>query len=319
MGNRNDIIKTPGKVILDAAGTPATLYSSKGISAKLQETLVMLPNVRHGESSQIATGRLVKVELEPTQFTAGVLSKLFTHGSVRKGGSILGATDKTCDIHTVDGQRRRLKNAFIYQEPAIRCMTGQTILGNVVIYGIVPLAGEANVLTNFWDRTSVAWSDADWDPDHEITPGWNVAWSKGEASAWDNIETKGQGITLTPKSDLTEDISNRRGLINVTIKNYGVDVAGEVLNISEALIEEAMGWGLQLGQRKSSLGRDLVLRATTEDAFITAYNAVLQPDYTFTKDAENTVVGSLAWKTDPLVTAGVRGSHLLVTTVDPEA
>lgn len=320
MSNRLDILKKPGKIILDAAGTSATLWSSTGISVELQETLVMLPNVAQGESTQVVTGRMVEVRLQPTQFTAGVLAKLFTHGAVRKGGSILASTDKTLDVHTVDGQRLRIPCAYVYQEPAIRFLPGQTLLGEVVFRGIVGLTGNPNALASFWSRSSAAFSYSDWNPDHEITPVFNVDWSGGEANAWADILTTGQGLTLTPTSELTDDISGKLGLINTTIKNYGVDIAGEVLNISEELVEAAMGFDtVKLGGRKTSLGKDLILRSTTEDAFITAYNAVLQPGYSFRYNAENTVVGNLTWKTDPLVATGVKGAHLLVTTTDPEA
>lgn len=322
MSTRNQIIKTPGKVVLDAAGvSPVTLYSSTGITCRLQETLVDLVSTRWGVHDQVTTGRLVRIELEPTQFTAAGLAAIFTHLSTagRLGGSIVGATDKKCYVATVDGQRREMDCAFVYQEPPMRCAAGKTILGQMVIYGIVGLGGNPASLDTFWKKLNSAWSDADWDPAHELTPSWNFAWSKGTASAWDDIDTRGEGVTVTPRSSLAEDVSTRDGLKNVTLTDYGVDVTASVMNIEEALILEAMGWGNKLGTRKSSLGRDLVLRAVTNDAFITVRNAVLQPDYQFGLGAENTVVADLAWKSMPLVTAGVRDPHLLVTTEDPLA
>jgi hypothetical protein len=317
MSTRTQITKTPGKVVFDPTGTPVTLYSSSGISCDLQETMVELPDVRFGASEQIVTGRMVEIKFTPTQFTAAALVKLFTHGAVRMGGSIVGATDKLVDVRTVDGVQRRIACAYIHQEPAVRCKTGQTILGEVVIRGIVGIGADSSLLSTYWSKSSVAWSDAGWDPDDEITPGWEFSWPTGSATAWDDIDTA-DGVTITPKSGLTEDVSNRNGLINVTIQKYGVEIAAKTLNISEDLVLAALYNDLPLGAKKTGLGRDLKLNATTGDAFIRCYNAVLQPT-SLTYNATDTVVGDLKWMTSPLVTSGVKGPHLLVTTTDPDA
>lgn len=282
------------------------------------DTYVDLKSGRWGTYDQIFTGRVFKLTGTPTQFTAAALAKLYTHAAVRMGGSIVGATDKPVIVHTVDGKKRTCACAFIYQEPAINCLTGKTILGEVVIYAIVPLTGGADNMDNFYDEGTAAWSDADWNPEDEITPGWDFSWPLGEASDWDDIDTKDNGIILTPKSGLTEDISNRDGLKNVTINDYGVDAKAKVMNISETLFLDALGRNLKPGQRRSSLGRDLKLNANDGTAFIRAHNAVLQPT-SLQYNAEGHVVSDLAWKTFPLVTAGVRGPHLLVTTEDPDA
>lgn len=317
MSNRTLIVKTPGKVVFDPTGTPVTLYASDGISCELMETLVMLPDTRFGASEQIVTGRMVEVKFKPTQFTAAGLAKIFTHGAKTKGASIVGATDTIIDIRTVDGVQRRLICGFIYQEPAMTCMPGKTILGEVVIRGICGIDDDSALLSSYWAKTSVAWSDTGWDPDEEITPGWDFSWPTGSATAWDAIDTR-DGVTVTPKSELTEDISHRHGLINVTIQNYGVEVSAKVMNISETLLLAALYNDLPLGSKKTSLGRDLKLKAVSDDAFIRVYNAVLQPT-SLMFNSTDTVVGDLKWMSSPLVTSGVKGSHLLVTTTDPDA
>jgi hypothetical protein len=317
MSTRTDILKTPGKVVFDPTGTPVTLYSSDGISLEIIEQLVMLPDVRFGASEQIVTGYYVSVKFKPTQFTTAGLAKLFTINGVRMGGSIVGATDKIVDIRTVDGVQRRIANAYIHQEPAAQCKTGSTILGEVEIRGIIGLGDEPGTLANFYVKSNVAWADTGWDPDDEITPGWDVSWSTGSATAWDAIDTI-DGVTVTPKAELTEDTSNRNGLVNVTVNGYGVEIAAKTLNISEELVTAARFNALKPGQKKTSLGRDFKLRATTSDAFITCYNAVLQPQ-SFTFNSKDTVVGDLKWMTSPLVTSGVKGAHFIIQTTDPDA
>jgi len=324
--NRDTIIKTPGKIVFDPTNSNTALriplYSSDGISFEIQETLQMIPNQVHGESSQVVTARLAVVKLKPTAFTAAALAKLFTHGpafATRPGTSIIGSTDKIIDICTMDGKRRRLLNAFVFGEPAISCEIGKTILGEVTIYGIVITGGDSASLANLSTTTAQAWADSDWDPAAEITPGWNASWSvTGTATAWDSLETLG-GVTITPKSELDEMVNNRDGLRNVSIKNYSVEAKAKVFNISEALVIAArFGNGTQaLGSRKTSLGRNLKMRAVGGGAFITVFNSVLQPQ-SFSYNSADTVVGDLTWMSDPVVSSG-RKTHLLVSTTDPDA
>lgn len=326
--SRNQIVKTPGKIVFDPENANTALrvplYSSDGISWEVQETLVMLPDLVHGESSQIVTARLAVCKLKPTSFTAAGLAKLFTHSAAfatRPGSSIIGATDKLLDIHTMDGQRRRMACAFVHGEPAMSCEIGKTILGEVTIYGIIGLDGDSSDLDDLLKLESGhEWNDNGWDPANEITPGWSLSWPFVDEtpSAWDDIETL-EGVTITPKSTLVEMVNNRDGLRDVTISNYGVEVKAKAYNISEALVNAArFGNGtVPLGSRKSALGRTLKLNSTDGAAFIRAYGAVLQPNSQMANE-KDTVVSDLTWLTDPAPADGAR-THLLVTTEDPDA
>lgn len=318
---RTQIVKLPGKLTYDAAGTPVDFYSSGPISVELREEIVEIATDRSGTYDEIPIGRLIVVKQTPTQFTAAALAALFAHGAKPKGASIIPATDKTLDIHTVDGVRRRIPCAFVHGEPAMTCMAGKTILGEVTWYGVLPLAGDPSVLASFYSKSNVAFNDASWDQDNELTPGWDFSWPiTGTPSAWDDIDTVG-GVTVTPRSTLDEDKSDRDGLRNVTIRDYGVDIAAKAQNISEDLVIAALGWdGLKFGQKKgaSGLARTLKLRATTGDAFIYCNGAVLQPS-SLGFGAGQTVVQDLAWKTRPGWTNGTLNPHLLVTTEDPDA
>lgn len=276
------------------------------------EDLVTLPSTRFGEHGQVLTGRLIKIEGQPTQFTSAALGKLLTHGAVRMGGSIVGSTDQVLEVHTVDGRKRRVKCAFVYQEPSFACAAGKTLMGNVVIYGIVGLSGNSADLDDLYDEDTVTWSDADWDPAFEITPGWTASWTGSGASVWDDIDSKDPGFVVTPRSGLTEDKSTRHGLVNVTIQSYSVEVTATVMNISETLILDAAGRNMYPGKRKDTLGRDLVLESVDDNAYIKVSNAVLQPGYRFNFNATQHVVENLTWRSFPLISAGVRDPHLVV-------
>lgn len=321
--NRSTIVKTPGKVVFDPTNADAALriplYSSEGITWEVQETLVNLPNLIFGGNSQIVTARLAVAKIKPTNFTAAALTKVFTHQpayTTRPGGSIIGSADKLVDIVTMDGQARRMACGFIYGEPAMTCEIGKTILGEITIYGIIGLDGDSAELDDLLTLQEQAWSDADYNASHMLTPGWGFSWPiTGTASEWDDIQTLG-GVTITPKSELTEMVDNRKGLRDVTIQGYGLDVTANCFNISEAMVRTArFGNGTQaLGTQKTGLGRDIKLNAVGGGAFIRAKGCILQPN-TFTGNATDTVVNTLTWMTNPAASR----THLVVSTTDPDA
>lgn len=326
MLDRSTIVKTPGKVVFDPTNANPALripfYSDDGVSWEVSETMVMLPNLIFGGSTQIVTARLAIAKIKPTSFTAAALAKAFTHQaafSTRPGGSIIGSVDKLVDIVTMDGQARRMASAFIYGEPALTCETGKTIMGEMTIYGIIGLDGDSAELDDLLTLENQAWSDADYNYSHMITPGWHFSWPAGEEdeSSWADIETRA-GVTVTPKPVLDEDDNKTsgKGLRNVSISDYSAEVKAAVFNITEAQVRAArFGSGTQAtGTQKGSLGRDIKLNANGGGAYIRVKNAVLQPS-PFKGHPKETVVNELTWLSQP---QGSR-THLIVSTTDPDA
>lgn len=320
--DRTTIVKTPGKIVFDPTNADAALriplYSTDGVSWEIQETLVTLPNLVFGGSTQIVTARLAVAKLKPTAFTAAALTKIFTHQAAyasAPGSSIIGSTDKLIDLVTMDGQVRRMACGFIFDEPSMTCEIGKTILGEVTIYGIIGLDGDSAELDDLLTLGAQAWSDADHNAADELTPGWNFSWPiSGTASAWDDIETLG-GVTIAPKSDLTQMVDNRSGLRDVTIQSYSVEAKAKVFNISETLVRAARfaDGTVLLGSQKTSLGRELKLNATGGGAYVRVKGAVLQPN-PFKANATDTVVNDLTWMSNPSASR----THLVVTTSDPD-
>lgn len=323
----NDIIKTPGKIVFDPTNVNTALrvplYSGdEGLNWEILPELVRMPNLIFGGTSDIVVARMAKATIAPTAFTSAALAKVFTHQGVyaaRPGGSIIGATDKLVDIVTMDGQARRMACGFIYAEPPLRCETGKTIMGEMTIYGIVGLDGDANDLDDLLTLENQAWSDADYNAAHMITPGWTFSYAVDEEdeSSWADIETRA-GVTITSKSELDED-SNKtsgKGLRNVSISGYSVTVAADVFNITEAQVRAArFGDGTQaMGTRANVNGRDIKLNAIGGGGYIRVKNAVVQSSQ-FRAHPQKTVVGELTWKSDPVNSR----THLVVSTTDPDA
>lgn len=327
---RSAIVRTPGKIVFDPTNANAALriplYSDDdGITWDIEEELVKLPNLVFGGTTDIVTARLAKCEITPTAFTAAALAKCFTHQaaySTMPGGSIIGSTDKLLDIVTMDGQARRMASAFVYGEPPLRCETGKTIMGKMTIYGIIGLDGDSSELDDLLTLEAQAWSDADYNAAHMITPGWFFGWRKWltdpeDADTMIEIETM-QGVTITPKSELTDfkNPTSGKGLRDVGIDGYSVEVKASAFNITEDMTRAArFANGTQaIGTQKNSLGADIVLNANGGGAFIRVKNAVLQPNQ-WKAHPKNTVVNELTWTSQPINSR----SHLVVSTADPDA
>lgn len=309
--NRTLINRQPGHIILDAAGTPATLYSESGISVELMEDVVALPSSRFGKLDTIPVGRLVKIKCIPQAFSAGAVAKLFPFAAKGRGASILASTDKTLDIHTANGGFRcRVPNAFVYQEPSIRGDVRKTPFGEVEFWGIVPLSGNANALTSFFNETSVAYpGDSLFETAEVITPAWTVTWGA------DSIDLEDGGFEIKTKAKLVEDKANGVGIYNVSITDYEVEVSFEPMNITRAAVMARAGFDTALSGRKSESAAEFI--ATGTGIYVVVRGAHLKPGGGFMFDAEKRTVGKLTLESTRTITSGTETAQLFIDTAAP--
>lgn len=319
---RNDIVVLGGTVTMDGH----RFYPDQaGVKIKPIFTLVEVPDMIHARTEKVVVAKMVEIRFRPTKFSAAGLLKLYTHATAiatRSGSSIVGATDKVCIVRGNDGTKRTIACAYIHQEPALRCKGGQPILGEVVIRGIVGLTANAALTASYYAVSAEAWNDTGYDPAEEITPAFYVQFKEDEedVTSWANMLVKDTDeLTITPKSQLNEHGSQSRGLTNVTVKGYSVEISGSFLNISENQVLAAAYGDIQLGAKTTSLGRRLRIVATTGDAFIVVPNAVLRPECEFAFDLSTTVVSQLMWDSIPKFVESTWQSHLIVSDTDPDA
>jgi len=287
--NRNLILREPGHLILNAAGTPATFYSETPWTVELVEEVVPIPSAMFGELDRVPVGRMVKIKGIPQQFSDGAISKLFPFASKARGASLLGATDTTLDIHTTTGKRCRIPNAFVYAEPEIRGDVRKTPIGEVEFWGIVPLNGNANSLASFFNETSVAYpGDSLFDTTEIITPSWSITWG---GAPWDAIDLGDSGFSIKPVPKYDEDKVNGIGVTNVALTDYGVTVDFEPMNISRADAMARAGFGTSIGGRKSSNAYDFI--AQSSGIYIAVRNAAMVPGQGFSFAAQQRSVGKL--------------------------
>ena len=178
--NRTLILREPGHLTLDAAGTPSTFYSETPITVELMEEVVALPSSMFGKLDDIPVGRLVKIKFTPQRFSAGAAALLYPHAAKARGASLLGSSDVTLDIHTTSGVRCRIPNAFVYKEPNIRGDIRKSPFGEVEFWGIVALSGTTTTLADFFAETSVSYpGDAAFATSDIITPAWTSSRDSG--------------------------------------------------------------------------------------------------------------------------------------------
>lgn len=306
--NRNLILREPGHIVLDAAGTPATFYSETPWTVELMEEVVALPSAMFGELDRIPVGRLVKIKGIPQQFSDAAVAKLFPFASKARGASILDAADKTLDIHTTTGKRCRIPNGFVYKEPDIRGDVRKTPFGEVEFWGIVPLSGTGDSLASFFSETSVAYPGDDlFDTAAIITPAWTVSWG---GSPWNAIDLADGGFSIKTMPKLVEDKANGTGTYNVALTDYGAEVEFEPMNITRAAAMARAGFGVPIGGRKSAVAYDF--EATGTGIYISVRGAAMVPGANYSFGAEPRAVGKLKLKSTRSFVDGVETAQIYV-------
>lgn len=311
--NRTLILREPGHLILDAAGTPATFYSEAPIQAELMEEVVALPSARFGKLDDIPVGRLVKIKFIPQAVSAGAIAKLFTFAAKARGASLLGSSDVTLDIHTTTGKRCRIPCAFLYKEPDIRGSIRNTPFGECEFWGIVPLSSNGNALANFWNETSVSYpGDSLFDTTEVISPAWTVTWG---GSPWDALDLTDDGFTIKTQPSYVEDKVSGAGIINVALTDYSVQVEFEPVNLTRAQVMARAGFGTALGGRKSASAAEFIASGT--GIYAAVRGAHLVPGGGFQFGAEPRVTGRLTLQSTRTISAGSETAQLLVDTEAP--
>ncbi|MBB5033172.1 hypothetical protein [Prosthecobacter vanneervenii] len=311
--NRTLILREPGHIVLDAAGTPAVLYSETPWTVEMSEEVVPIPSAMFGELDRVPVGRMIKIKGTPQQFSAGAIAKLFPFAAKKRGASLLPSTDETLDIHTTTGKRCRIPNAFVYAEPEIRGDIRKTPIGEVEFWGVVPLNGNANSLASFFSETSVAYPGDDlFDTAEIINPAWQVTWG---GAPWDSLDLGESGFSIKPAPKYDEDKVNGIGVTNVVLTDYGVGVDIEPMNITRAAVMARAGYGTALGGRKSTTAYDFIAQAS--GIYIAVRNAALVPGQNFSFAAQQRSVGKLKLQSIRSFSGGEEVAQLYVGTSAP--
>lgn len=314
MSDRNLIKRETGHLVLNADGTPATYFAEGSISLELVQETVELKSLIFGVLDNIPVGRMAKLKFIPQEFSEGAAALLFPHQALALGGSIFGATDSTMDIHTTTGKRVRLSCVAVYKEPGIEGDIKKTVFGEVEYWGILGIGGDPNVLASFVNETSVVYPGASgFDRTKAITPAWVTTWG---ASPFNAIDLSEAGWKLTTKSQFaSEDKVMGKGVIDIALKDYSMEVTFTPMNITRAQVMARMGMTVPLGGRMSSVAADFI--ATGTGIYIAARNMYLDKANAFQFDSDKRTTDALTLKSTKSITAGVRDEMLYLGEAAP--
>ena len=312
MSNRTLFSRETGHLVYDAAGTPATYFAEGSISLELSEDIAPLQSLLFGHLDDIPVGRMVKLKFIPQEFSTGAAGLLFPQRSLNIGDSLFGSADKTMDVHTVSGKRVRLSCVAVYKEPGIRGDIKKTVFGEVEYWGILGIDGDPNALASFINETTVSYPGAaGFDRTKAITPAWQCTWG---ASPFNAIDLDESGWTLTTKAKLKEWKPMGKGLCDVSISDYDLEVAFTPMNISRAAVMARMGMAVPLGGSKSSVAADFIAQGT--GIYLQAYSMFMKQTDAFQFDAEKLTVGKITLNSAKTLSGGTRSSMLYLDTSD---
>ncbi len=312
MSDRTLFNRETGHLVYDADGTPATYFSEGTISLELVEDSTALISLLFGHLDDIPVGRMAKLKFIPQEFSTGAAGLLFPQRSLAIGASIFGGADKTMDVHTVSGKRVRLSCVAVYKEPGIRGDIKKTVFGEVEYWGILPTGGDPNALASFINETPVEYPGAAaFDRTKAITPAWQCSYG---ASPFDVIDLDESGWTLTSKAKLKEWKVMGKGLVDVSLSDYDLEVAFTPMNITRAQVMARMGMAVPLGGNKSSVAADFIAQGT--GIYLQSYSMFIKQAEPFAFDSEKLTSGKITLNSSKTLTDGTRNSMLYLDTSD---
>lgn len=261
-----------GPAILTYQG--AVLYFKDGLSIDENVTLFDV----NADALTGADKRTDLVEVTMTGTPVGAwkdLSVLFPWMGADMGASLHGATDSAAVVHFLDGDRFTYHNVGLRKMPDLMCAPTKTLLGEVEFVARTKnntLASAANSLVTR-DTASFTDDSFDW---AEI-PTLVFAMSYGDASPWDNIETK-EGVTISHKTEWTPVPSANGGTLDERLSAYEATASFIPLGIAQSSIDARLATqgvaSAMRGARRSEVAEDLVLSGS--GVYICLRNGVLQ-------------------------------------------
>ncbi len=179
-------------------------------------------------------------------------------------------------------------------------------------WGILPIDGDPDALESYLTETAVEYPGAaGFDQTLAITPAWVCAWG---ASPFNAIDLDESGFNLKTNSKLVEDKPMGKGLCNVSLVDYNLEVSFTPMNISRADVMARMGYGIPLGGRKSAAAADFIAQGT--GIYLQAYAMFISQADPFLFDSEKRTTGKITLSSTKTITAGTRGAMLYLDTSD---
>jgi len=228
---RATIIRGPAVIVLGS-----TTFQSKGdIKQRIIKEFHDVKSARDGTVTRRTIDAHIELTFEPVgMFTGALASVLWPFQSLAIGSSVFGATDTTCEVHTVAGQKIIMEAAAVTKMPNINVSPAKTLLGEMTITGLRKLNTDWSAAHSLIDVASLSFADATFDPSKVITQPYTAAWGAGVP--WSAFETEA-GFSLEFDLKLKEVPTDNYGKIDRTFEDLLVRAKFKPIGVTEADIE----------------------------------------------------------------------------------
>lgn len=297
------ILRKPGRITFDGA----VLYSGDApITATLRETRFgikadMFPQIEERPSDRV---------YEITCQLAGEwehLAVLWPHGSTAIGADLFDNTP--LKINTRDGEVYTFSNVAITQQPAIRAIIGQTLIGSVTFTAILKDGADPGDADAYFTIGAEAYGSDAFSVANIKTPVWTNAW--GAVSPWDAFATSG-GITFDFPLTLEPKRVDGLGTVNMTMVDRAATAKGTPVGVTVAEILAAADANVAMGSAPTLKHLDV----SGTGVHIRLYSAMVR-DPVINWHSKTDMIGELTWRACQGFTANVADPLFYVGTTAP--
>lgn len=254
---RSAVIRGPAVVIFGGS----TMYTEGDIVVTPGITTQPLVSSFFGNIDEIPMDASVNVAFIPAGVWA-YRTALLVNASRAIGSDIFGATDSTCIIHALSGDKLTLKAAAVTALPQLRFAVGQQLFGSVTITGIRADNTAWSTADSLIKAESAAFSDTSFAPANVLSQEYTMAW--GASAPWSAISSE-VGLTIDFAMQLAPVNSDSTGTIGMSFGGISAVARFRALDATAANIIDFLklqGSGTGRGVRRSAAKADLAITGT---------------------------------------------------------
>lgn len=214
-------------------------------------------------------------------------------------------------VHSFDGTRYQFHNSALVGVPDLNLGASQTAFGEVTYECFRKHATDATATDAFFTSSTVANTDASFDPTAIITQPYTLAWPAAGSAPWNAMTTKaGAKVSFGLSLDaLTDDAG---GIIGRKITSLNATCTARPNNVGESDVLAALlsqGAGAGRGRRLTSNRLDI----TGTGLYVAIYGAALRQG-PMNWDSKDDRLGDLQWGSVRSFAAGVPNPLYAVST-----
>jgi hypothetical protein len=307
--NRNDIKKTPGRLLYDSVSLFAKLGTA--IEARLISELFAVGTDVAGELDQRQKEAYYRVIITPEgRLTSPIAAMLWPYGNPTMGTGIFTNTDKPLVVHGSDASLETYGAAALEEMPALKFSSVETMVGQATFLALrknnIPWETANSLLTQADAGGTLA--DAGFTgPGLIVTQPYTASW--GAKTGFVDMDTL-DGFNVEFNIGYSDDTTDAQGLINRRLKTVSARVRCNPLGPTRQQILAALeiqGAGAGRGVSRQANAADLTITGADDTDYFKLKNAILT-DKVQRWGSEQLRIGDVAWVATRTFSAGSPGA-----------